>query len=965
MSSCQVPRKNKRNPPVVASRGGFLLRERQRLLSFGRSPLLARTWVQVDELNEYMMMYSSNPEEDHRSALLATVPLDGAQISLLERRSKKKSGQVHHVLEVITRKGRRLAFRPDDARNTGEDQLSDMQEWHRVLLVARASARNAEEILDEWRADPECAVCVGDATTDQEEDDLLSLDSDELTLSSSSSMSSLSFSSSSSSPAAAALPQNAAAATPSASPPPSTSVTPGESSELSLSSDSGSMELVDPMSHSSGLQRRLSLRPDDDTLLAQAVGPLYRVQVMRLNGSSCRLGDVIAASDAPSPTVLLVLRHFGCVLCRALVAWWSQAAEVVERLGARVVAIGIGSPAMARAFAKEVDFQGTLLLDRNRSVYKILKCKRGLQYAFDRRGLVIARNVMRAGFSQGATSGDVLQVGGQFIVSKTQGIVYEMLERYAGDALTKVKPVLRALQLHAYYEPEDSFPGNLPMPTWQSMISRSPLEDEHCVSLLDAQSLREHGYSLEVGVVNPADTASSTLLPSASLPDTLREVVLNPKHASRSAAESSRRSARPLSGHRLLRARLSQAPGGVVRVLSTLSARSDRIDPERKSRSKIGDWRADPSQVIRACRHSFPVSATVLRDGDILYLQRHFLLDGAHENGRSTVRAWVVAGETTQTDGRARKDPDPLVLVARRSTSTGDVKALLFSAAGVLRLFVPSHRLASAGASSGSVLLEQLSRVAEHPELAHLLTAVPRTRLPALMHALHEHENAMLGRREYKFGILYRDDQHLTESKMYKCERHSERFELFLKQIGLVLDASQLTERLGYTGGLDSSAKKRTGDRVVYSRMSGNKIVFHVSTLLPLDVEGIVSRKRHIGNDVCVIVFDDSSADALPFDPTTVRSQFNHIFAVVKPVDTVDDDDCKYRVNVSCKPGVPPFPPALLPTPVYGAQEIGPVLLSKLINGEKAALQSAGTFREMRSRARRTTLTDVTHAVEC
>lgn len=73
--------------------------------------------------------------------------------------------------------------------------------------------------------------------------------------------------------------------------------------------------------------------------------------------------------------------------------------------------------------------------------------------------------------------------------------------------------------------------------------------------------------------------------------------------------------------------------------------------------------------------------------------------------------------------------------------------------------------------------------------------------------------------------------------------------------------------------------------------------MFHVATLLPYTPNDVqqVERKRHLGNDVLVIVFKDS--DSKPFDPTCVRSEFNHIFVVICPDKTLPGIT-QYRVSV-------------------------------------------------------------------
>ena len=51
-------------------------------------------------------------------------------------------------------------------------------------------------------------------------------------------------------------------------------------------------------------------------------------------------------------------------------------------------------------------------------------------------------------------------------------------------------------------------------------------------------------------------------------------------------------------------------------------------------------------------------------------------------------------------------------------------------------------------------------------------------------------------------------------------------------------------------------------------------------------------RKRHIGNDMVTIVFQEPGSK--PFTPKVVRSQFQHVFIVVQ-VHNPNSDDVSYR----------------------------------------------------------------------
>jgi len=66
-----------------------------------------------------------------------------------------------------------------------------------------------------------------------------------------------------------------------------------------------------------------------------------------------------------------------------------------------------------------------------------------------------------------------------------------------------------------------------------------------------------------------------------------------------------------------------------------------------------------------------------------------------------------------------------------------------------------------------------------------------------------------------------------------------------------------------------------TGTHSVYTLYRGFEVMFHVSTLLPFfpDDAQQVERKRHLGNDVVILLF--SEGENKPFDPSIIRSQFN------------------------------------------------------------------------------------------
>lgn len=213
----------------------------------------------------------------------------------------------------------------------------------------------------------------------------------------------------------------------------------------------------------------------------------------------------------------------------------------------------------------------------------------------------------------------------------------------------------------------------------------------------------------------------------------------------------------------------------------------------------------------------------------------------------------------------------------------------------------------------------------------------------------------------FKFGIIYQRLRQTTEEQLFGNTEHSPAMEEFLNMLG---DRVKLKEFKGFRGGLDTQFGQ-TGDESVYTQFHGYEVMFHVSTLLPY-TEGDpqqLQRKRHIGNDIVAIIFQEGNT---PFMPTIIASHFLHAFVVVQLIDHASDNNtgnlteakedsskARYKVTVTAREGVPYFGP-LLPageaTFEHGHQ-FREFLLTKLINAEKACYK-ADKFAKLESRTR-------------
>lgn len=105
-----------------------------------------------------------------------------------------------------------------------------------------------------------------------------------------------------------------------------------------------------------------------------------------------------------------------------------------------------------------------------------------------------------------------------------------------------------------------------------------------------------------------------------------------------------------------------------------------------------------------------------------------------------------------------------------------------------------------------------------------------------------------------------------------------------------------------------------TGEEGLYIKWNNNEIMYHVSTMLPYnpkDKQQVrtlndhpsmpfsantvlhmqLERKRHIGNDIVIIVWQDG--DTI-YRPTTISSRQVHVAFVIKAVHVPEDPDQVY-----------------------------------------------------------------------
>ncbi|XP_036436473.1 signal-induced proliferation-associated protein 1 isoform X1 [Colossoma macropomum] len=205
-----------------------------------------------------------------------------------------------------------------------------------------------------------------------------------------------------------------------------------------------------------------------------------------------------------------------------------------------------------------------------------------------------------------------------------------------------------------------------------------------------------------------------------------------------------------------------------------------------------------------------------------------------------------------------------------------------------------------------------------------------------------------------KVGVMYCRAGQSTEEDMYNNESAGPAFDEFLDLLG---ERVRLKGWEKYRAQLDTKTDS-TGTHSLYTRYQDYEIMFHVSTMLPYTANNRqqLLRKRHIGNDIVTIVFQEPGA--LPFTPKAIRSHFQHVFIIVQ-VHEPCTENTYYRVAVTRSKDIPLFGP-LFPKGARFPRSpaFRDFLLAKAINAENAAEKSE-KFRSMATRTRQEYLKDL------
>ena len=167
----------------------------------------------------------------------------------------------------------------------------------------------------------------------------------------------------------------------------------------------------------------------------------------------------------------------------------------------------------------------------------------------------------------------------------------------------------------------------------------------------------------------------------------------------------------------------------------------------------------------------------------------------------------------------------------------------------------------------------------------------------------------------HKVGVIYMSEGQDKEADILRNTHGSADYTTFVTKLGFL---TRLKGARFNTQGLDREDDS-DGKYAYCWRDRATEMVFHVTTMMPTDVEHdpqCIKKKSHIGNDFVNIVWNDSGHD-FKFD--TFPSAFNYVYIVVTPESvqtftTLRDNDHTphrfYKVQVVSAAGFPEISPA-------------------------------------------------------
>ena len=160
--------------------------------------------------------------------------------------------------------------------------------------------------------------------------------------------------------------------------------------------------------------------------------------VHTLDGADVEFASLLGEKS----TLILFVRHFGCIFCRSRLAGLQQYQSELEASDIKAVVVGNGTVPMARAFVEEIGWELPLFTDPTGEAHKLAGMQR--RFGLGPRAVLQAVRAYTSGQRQGQTAGDVWQQGGWLLIDAQGMIKHRHADTGAGDSIDFSQVLRRA-----------------------------------------------------------------------------------------------------------------------------------------------------------------------------------------------------------------------------------------------------------------------------------------------------------------------------------------------------------------------------------------------------------------------------------------------------------------------------------------------------------------------------------------
>lgn len=134
----------------------------------------------------------------------------------------------------------------------------------------------------------------------------------------------------------------------------------------------------------------------------------------------------------------------------------------------------------------------------------------------------------------------------------------------------------------------------------------------------------------------------------------------------------------------------------------------------------------------------------------------------------------------------------------------------------------------------------------------------------------------------HKIGVVYvgRNQAH-DEKAILSNASGSQRYKNFINGLGQLMRLKDLDTNRYYSGGLETDGSAGEFTLIWFDGII--QVVFHVATMMPLREDNCNAKKKHIGNDATLIVFNESGEE---YQFNMIKGEVNCVCIEIEPLST-------------------------------------------------------------------------------